>query len=321
MSDILEAKFLYNPGDRESFCHAPTLLETSAGDLLVAWYAYPEVEHQEARLVLVHHPKGKTWEASKKIMSHSVYSAGNPVLFQEPGGRIWLLFVVLKGNYWTDAELNGSYSEDGGYSWNPAKCLWQEPGMMVRHPPVLLGNNSLALPAYDEVRKEAVVLTASPPYLNWNILYRFSGLELLQPALIRQSRSNTSSPQLTLFFRPWSEPRVIWRSHSINEGIDWSAPMRTPLPNPLSGISAFTVGPHMAVVHNYTHEHKRHPLSISLSRDSGVTWEQPIHLETIEYEVSYPSFINGQNGIIHGVYTYNRRMIKYVSLAEDSFSV
>lgn len=319
LTDILEAKFLYNPDNKEFFCHAPTLLETGSGDLLVAWYAYPEVEHKDAHLVLIHRPKGKPWEASKKIMRRSVYSEGNPVLFQEPGGRIWLLFVILKGNYWTDAELNGSYSDDGGHSWEPAKCLWKKPGMMVRHPPVLLENNSLALPAYDEVTKEAVVLAASSPYTNWDILYRFSDLKLLQPVLIRQTRNNTS-PLLTLFFRPWSEPRVIWRSHSNNEGIDWSAPIRTPLPNPLSGISAFTVGAHMAVVHNYTHEHQRHPLSISISRDRGVTWDPPKHLDTIKYEVSYPSFINGQNGVTHGVYTYNRRMIKYVALAEKSLS-
>ena len=68
-----------------------------------------------------------------------------------------------------------------------------------------------------------------------------------------------------------------------------------------------------AVVTNHTKEHKRYPLSIAMSNDCGVTWGDPWHIETIEYEVSYPSFLVDRSSTIHGVYTYNRRMIKYVS--------
>lgn len=341
MHGILEEKFLYNPDKQKLFCHAPTLLETTPGDLLVAWYIYPEVEYKDAQLVLARRPKGKPWEPAKIIAGNQVYSEGNPVLFEEPGGRIWLFFVALKGIYWTDAELNARCSEDGGSSWSPAHRLWEKHGMMVRHPPILLKNGALALPAYDEVGKEAVILTANPPYQNWEVLFKFTGLELLQPVLIRLPIGNndpdpdstriqntptkykhpahqTSGSQLTLFFRPWSDPRVIWRSHSDNEGRSWSTPLRTQLPNPLSGISAFSAGSYMAVVHNYTYEHHRYPLSISISRNCGVSWENPRHLDTIEHEVSYPSFINGYDDIVHGVYTYNRRMIKYVSIQEMS---
>lgn len=314
MRGILETTFLHNP-EMGLFCHAPTILETSTGDLLCAWYSYPEVEYKNAQLILVRRQKGKPWESSQQIISNQRYSEGNPVLFEETCGRIWLLFVVLKGIYWTDAELNGRCSDDGGNSWSPALCLWKEHGMMVRHPPLLLKNGSFALPAYDEIRKEALLLTSPPPYQNWQTLFRFTGLELLQPVLIRHPFDNSES-QLTLFFRPWSNPRVIWRSHSNDEGANWTTPLRTNLPNPLSGISAFTVGPHMAVVYNHTHEHNRHPLSISISRNRGVTWDKPIHLDTAEHEVSYPSFLNGKDDIIHGVYTYSRTMIKYVSLNE-----
>lgn len=339
MHGILETTFLYNPGNPESFCHAPTVLETVAGGLLVAWYTYPDVEYKNAQLVLVRKPKGKPWEAAKLIASNQAYSEGNPVLFEEPGGRIWLFFVALKGIYWTDAELNACYSDDGGISWGPSNRLWEKHGMMVRHPPVLLKNRALALPAYDEVGKEAVILTANPPYKHWEILFKFAGLELLQPVLIRLPAGNndrdpgstrlqtaanqdmhpahqTSGSQLTLFFRPWTDPRVIWRSHSDNEGSSWSTPLRTTLPNPLSGISAFSAGGHMAVVHNHTFKHNRYPLSISISRNRGVSWDDPKHLDTVEHEVSYPSFLNGYDKIVHGVYTYNRKMIKYVSLQE-----
>ena len=90
--------------------------------------------------------------------------------------------------------------------------------------------------------------------------------------------------------------------------------MRTSLPNPLSGITAFVVEDSIALVYNHTENHQRFPLSISITHDGGTTWEDPWHFETVENEVSYPSFIKGRDGIIHGVYTYNRRMIKYVSM-------
>ena len=35
--------------------------------------------------------------------------------------------------------------------------------------------------------------------------------------------------------------------------------------------------------------------------------------EEIEHEFSYPSFLVEPSGQAHGVYTYNRKMIKYVS--------
>ena len=72
------------------------------------------------------------------------------MLFQEPRGRIWVLFVLLKGRYWTDALLEGATSDDGGRSWSPSTTLWQERGLMVRHPPLQLNSGVWLLPTYDE---------------------------------------------------------------------------------------------------------------------------------------------------------------------------
>lgn len=311
---LIEAQFLYNPEDKGSYCHAPTLLETTTGDLLVAWYTYGEEEHRDASLTLARRRNNEIeWGKSQTIIA-TEYSAGNPVLFQEPQGRIWLLFVLLRGAYWNDAILEGAYSDDNGFNWSAPLRLWDRRGMMAKHPPVQLGKRSLMLPVYDEISSRSILLVSHNPFTQWREAYRFADVELIQPVLIRESPG-----KLAIFFRPCSDPRRIWRSHSEDDGVSWSGPIRTPLPCPLSGIGAFVVNGCIAVVHNHTEKHQRYPLSISLSHDGGSTWDPPWDIDSIQYEVSYPCFLTGKGDLVHGVYTYNRRFIKYVAIHKNQF--
>lgn len=307
----VEAQFLYNPPDYGLYCHAPTLTGLVSGDLLAAWYAYPVEEHKNAALVLARKDGRRAdWERSRAIFGRSDFSMGNPVLFQTPDEVVWLYFVTLRGNYWNDAELYGCHSKDGGSSWSSPVKLWRERGTMVRHPPIVLGNGALLLPVYDEAARESFLLSSRGPYHEWKETHRFAGLPIIQPALIRLNAST-----LALFFRPFSEVRRIWRSISNDDGTSWSTPVRTDLPSPLTGLTAFTYRNGIALVYNHTEEQRRYPLSVAISDFTGVSWSQPWHLETIEYEVSYPSFICDSVSRVHGVYSYNRRMIKYVSFA------
>ena len=304
----MQAQFLYNPPGLGLYCHAPTLLELSNGDWLASWYAYPEVEHEAARLVLARKRAGqKEWGSSSLVLDAFKDSAGNPVLFQEPGGKVWLLFVFLKGPYWNDAELQGACSNDHGITWSQPIRLWSQRGLMVRHAPISCRDGSLLMPAYEETSRETVLLESRNAGNTWQEAWRFKNHALLQPVLLRDGPD-----RLSLFFRPWSDPRYIWRSHSSTEGKKWSEPLRTPLPCPLSGISAFRMGGRLGMIYNHTKEHQRHPLSLAWSEDEGVSWSAPRHLDLIQHELSYPSFLQSRDLRLHGLYTYNRRMIKYV---------
>lgn len=311
----MEAEFLYNPADSGMHCHCATILECHSGKLMTVWYAYPADEYHQATLALaVKYPSESIWRTTKTLNIPSSYSLGNPVLFQEPGGRIQLMYVALKGTYWNDAVLYCIYSEDDGLTWTEPSMLWREKGMMVRHPPVFLKNGACLLPAYDECKKSSIILSSQPPYSNWEISYQFEGNDIIQSVLIK-----TGEDRLSMFFRPHSNPRFIWKSHSSDQGVSWSEPQLTSLPCPLSGISAISVNNGIAMIYNHTQEHQRYPLSMSISKDEGATWEEHKNLDNVQVEVSYPSFICGNNNIMHGVYTYNRRMIKYVSLDPKRF--
>ena len=62
------------------------------------------------------------------------------------------------------------------------------------------------------------------------------------------------------------------------------------------------------------------PLSIGISTD-GKEWERIIDLEPLTEktdeegeEYSYPTVIQSSDGLIHIVYTWNRKTVKYVVL-------
>ena len=78
----------------------------------------------------------------------------------------------------------------------------------------------------------------------------------------------------------------------------WSPPLQTALPNPLSGLSAFTTKNRVTLVYNHTEQHQRYPLSLSQSSDEGITWADPWHIEVLPIEVSYPSFLADDNGSV-----------------------
>ena len=85
--------------------------------------------------------------------------------------------------------------------------------MMVRHQPVVAGNGRLLLPAYSENKKEPVILSSDAPYNVWRETYRFKGLPLIQPSLVKEGGG-----RLRMFFRPTTMPQLIWRTHSENDG-------------------------------------------------------------------------------------------------------
>lgn len=93
--------------------------------------------------------------------------------------------------------------------------------------------------------------------------------------------------------------------------------MPTTLPNPLSGVAAVQVGDTLCAIYNHTTEHQRYPLSLSYSTNRGTSWTGPIHLDETAQEVSYPSFVVDEQDVVHGVYTFGRSRIQYVTLDRE----
>ena len=69
------------------------------------------------------------------------------------------------------------------------------------------------------------------------------------------------------------------------------------------------------MLHNHTSEQKRTPLHLSYSDDLGFQWPENLIVDDSPFEVSYPSAVIDNQNTMHIIYTYNRRMMKYVALS------
>lgn len=302
-------EILANPDAAVPHCHCPTITQTVSGDLLVAWYAYPEEETRGGTLILARKQAGKNrFDRPGRILADMNGSLGNPVLFCDDAGTVHLLFVVLRGHYWDSAVACAVYSDDVGRTWSKSETLRVDPGVMIRYPPIARDNTDLLLPAYDEKTSQTVMLAAGLDGRGWFPVTHFDDVEAIQGCLTRQSAS-----ELTMILRPCGDTRTCLRSISGDDGRTWSRVLPTTLPNPLSGVAAFQVGDHLCAVYNHTTAHQRYPLSLSYSTDRGTSWTGPVHIDETEHEVSYPSFVVDEAGVAHGVYTFGRNRIWYVS--------
>jgi alpha-L-rhamnosidase len=118
-----------------------------------------------------------------------------------------------------------------------------------------------------------------------------------------------------------SRNRAILQSWSSDNGETWSPLEKTSLPNNNSGTDAVTLKDgRQLLVYNHVlppgNEVKgvRTPLNVAISRD-GETWYACLILEDSPIsQYSYPSVIQGKDGMVHIVYTWRRKKIKYVKI-------
>ena len=85
------------------------------------------------------------------------------------------------------------------------------------------------------------------------------------------------------------------------------------LPNPDSGVDGIVLRDGRAfLVYNHSRR-KRTPLNVAISND-GKNWLKTLTLEDRVGEYSYPAVIQSSDELVHVVYTWNRRRIKYLLL-------
>jgi predicted neuraminidase len=309
----LKREFIYHDAPFES-AHASTVAET-AGGLIAAWFGGPHEGHAEVGIWLARRLEGR-WSAPG-LVARGVGRLGraqpcwNPVLHQVKSGPLLLFYKVGPSpRRWWGMICR---SEDGGGTWTEPRRLPRGILGPIKNKPLALADGVILCPSSTERLRWRVHLERTPDLgSTWQKIGPLDsgpGFDAIQPSIL-------SWPDGRLQILCRTRQRVIAASWSADGGHNWGPLTATPLPNPDSGIDAVVLCDGRAVLVHNPSRAARTPLRLAVSAD-GHAWKDTLVLEDAPGEYSYPAIIQGDDDDLHITYTWNRRQIRYVSMAPD----
>jgi predicted neuraminidase len=322
---VRSSEFIY---ERASFpqCHASTIVETSSGVLLTAFFGGTHEKNPDVGIWISRHAGGR-WTPPVEVANGVQYTkvdgtvvrhpTWNPVLFQPRRGPLMLFYKVgPTPQTWWGMLMT---STDDGRTWSEPRRLPEGVLGPIKNKPIQLADDSILCPTSDE-----------SPVTGWTIHFektrdlgrswQFIGpihtqeeFNAIQPSFLEHKDG-----RLQILAR--SKNDVLVTSWSSDSGQTWSRVEATNLANPNSGTDALTLrdGRHI-LVYNPTkrmpdgQSGPRSPLQVAVSND-GLGWTDIAVLEddSAQYGYSYPAVIQTRDGLVHVTYTWRRERIKHV---------
>jgi predicted neuraminidase len=241
-------------------CHASNLLLLPNGDLLCAWFGgsiegRPDICIYMSRLVA----HSSTWGDAVKMTHDHTRSEQNPVLFRVPStDEIRLLYTSQNAGNQDSAIVKQLSSLDGGKTWSDPTVLFSDQGTFIRQPIQVLEDGAWVVPIF-KCRAEpgerwlgsddiSCIRVSRDEGQTWSEIEVFNSYGCVHMN-IRQLSNDT---YLALYRSRWADN--VYMSTSPN-GLDWTEPKATILPNPNAGI-CFDILPSGRVVLVYNHSSK-----------------------------------------------------------------
>jgi predicted neuraminidase len=235
--------------------HAANLMALADGDLGCVWFGGTQEGVADISILFSRLPRGASeWTAPVRLSDDPTRSEQNPILFPAPDGRLWLLHTAQKSGNQDTAIVRYRISEDGGRTWGPPAALFDEQGVFVRHPLVVLDNGDWLLPAYHcrtepgvkwvGDNDESVVRITTDQGRRWFEVPVPESTGCVHMSIVKGRRG------LLGFFRSrWADS--IYISRSSDNGRTWTKPVPTTLPNNNSSIQATRLANgHIAMIYN-----------------------------------------------------------------------
>ncbi len=317
---IINEEFIYKVADAKTpQCHASTIAES--GDVLVAaWFGGTQEKNKDVG-IWISRKINSTWSIPFEVVNGiqkdgTRFPCWNPVLFQPKSGKLFLFYKVGPNprQWW------GMYvtSKNNGKSWSEPIMLPNGIYGPIKNKPIELSNGDILSPTSTEHDGWKVQVERSSDLgQTWKSsgdLNDTSKYHAIQPTILVHSNA-------TLQMLCRTKNSFISELWSYDNGYTWSLMVTTGLPNPNSGIDAVSLkdGRYL-LVYNPTDKNwgNRVPLSVAIS-DDGIIWKEILELESVtnpdtveEEEYSYPSVIQTKDGLVHIVYTWNRKTVKHV---------
>jgi len=315
-----------NPDSPHAMSHVASIAELFGGGLAAVWYAGSREGAGDVAIYFSVQPSDDIrWSPPRAIVTRAtatrdlrryVRKVGNPVLFSDADGRLWLIYVTVSIGGWSGSSLNVAMSDDEGRTWTRSRRLTLSPFLnlseLVKNAPAALSDGGWAVPIYHE-------FVATFPEVLW--LHRRSG-----EVVATKSRMSAGwygyQPAITpidtaralALLRDDDPPRTVSIARSEDAGRTWSAPQRIELPNPDSGLDAIRMTDGRLLLAFNDSPGGRENLRLAISDDEGRTWSRVATLaEERGGDFSYPFLMQARSGDVHLVYTWQRTQIRHVT--------
>lgn len=177
--------------------------------------------------------------------------------------------------------------------------LFQRLGWLTRQPPIMLSENRMMLGLYSDTFDCSLFAFTENAGATWSFsrpLEQFG----IQPAVVQRKNGD-----LVAYMR--SAPLTTC-AESKDGGLTWEE-LPFDIPNSGSSVAALRLasGNWLLAVNDVPDG--RHQLSLYLSEDEGATWQRKRFLAKVDpaagrATASYPTMIQGADGMIHVTYTY-----------------
>ena len=317
---ILSEEFIYSEKEAQTpECHASTVAETD-GRLVAAWFGGTKEKNKDVG-IWVSRKTSEAWTTPIEVINGvqedgTRYPCWNPVLFQPKAGPLMLFYKVGPDpKSWWGLVMT---SADGGETWSTPHMLPKGILGPIKNKPVQLANGDILSPTSTEHDGWEVQIESSTDngktWTTSGSLNDGKKIGAIQPTLLTYADG-----QVQMLCR--TENGFISECWSSDNGATWGAMTAMKLPNPNSGIDAATLADgRQLLVYNPTGGNwgDRVPLTVAISSD-GKSWMDVFELESVtdpktakDEEYSYPGVIQASDGLVHIVYTWNRKTVKHV---------
>ncbi len=306
--------------------HVASIAPLAHGRMAAVWYAGSREGASDVAIFLAEFD-GRQWQTPRLLVDRQscsrdtamrVKKIGNPVIFRDLESRLWLVYSSVFEGGWSTTSLNYQISSDSGKTWTPSRKLFLSPlfnlTYNVKNKAILLDDGSFLLPVYHELltkRSALVHVKLDAEKVTYEIRRMTFQGKAIQPALL-----SLGGRRLMALFRNMDGGHVL-AAESDDMGCAWSIPRPLELPNPNAGFDVIRLdaGTLLAAINNSFED--RSDLSLAISDDEGASWQIAHRLQHQPgNEYSYPSLAIDDLGLIHLVYTYERKSIKHMVFNE-----
>jgi predicted neuraminidase len=261
----------------------------------------------------------RQWTRPARLAHDPFRSLGNAVVWQAPGGLVWLFYVVRYGETWSSSRVQAKVSRDQAATWSDAFPLVSEEGMMVCNRPIVLHNGDYLLPLYHETGYNTEF--TAPDSCGLFLRYDVKEKKWKQTGRIKSAMGNIQPVPVEVRenfliayirrggnFEPTTNGWTL-RSESRDGGWTWTQGLNTQFKNPNSAVDFIKLrsGNLLLVFNNSMNE--RTPLTVALSPDADKSWPWRRNVAEGPYDYAYPMAVQTADEKIHLIFTSHERTI------------